>query len=399
MTRSAGWLIGAGFAFVPLFPAFITLTGVSAPGVSLLSRPAAWSLFGLSALLDALLLWAVLQPPRRAAPTLVPLLCWLLAAVLSAAMGFAPLAGLVFLAIYAMSVVWHVGVLRYAGEPAAAAVIFWCLAFSAAAASTTAIVMEALRSPADLYAVGHGRAIGTFVLPGELAGYLIVVLPLMFALSREGASRALRWAAGGALTAGLAAFVLTFSRTGWIGLAAAGACYAVWSGAVRRRYAPLIVAGAVLAVLALFNVHHNPAENYTRLSIWQAALEMIRRFPLTGVGPFDFARVYPMVRVPGGDAQAFHAHNVVLTIFAETGIAGVSAMVWVWWRFAVLLRERLAHAAPANAALALAIAAGLAGTWVQGLIDTVSVVIFGLWLPVMALALAVAGSGQTKEQK
>jgi hypothetical protein len=41
----------------------------------------------------------------------------------------------------------------------------------------------------------------------------------------------------------------------------------------------------------------------------------------------------------------------------------------------------------------MAIAAGLAGTLVQGLIDTVSVVIFGLWLPTMALALSVARYG------
>ncbi|MBV9408526.1 MAG: hypothetical protein JO164_06860, partial [Candidatus Eremiobacteraeota bacterium] len=39
------------------------------------------------------------------------------------------------------------------------------------------------------------------------------------------------------------------------------------------------------------------------------------------------------------------------------------------------------------------LAAGLLGTWVQGLIDTSSVVIFGLWLPVMAIALVSAGDG------
>jgi hypothetical protein len=33
------------------------------------------------------------------------------------------------------------------------------------------------------------------------------------------------------------------------------------------------------------------------------------------------------------------------------------------------------------------------GVAVQGLIDTVSVVIFGLWMPTMALALAAAKDG------
>lgn len=186
---------------------------------------------------------------------------------------------------------------------------------------------------------------------------------------------------------------MTFSRAGWMGLAAAIAFYALSTGAIRRRYAPLILLAGLGAVLVLFNAHHNPAENYTRLSIWQAGIEIARRFPLTGVGPFDFARVYPLVRLPDGDAQAFHAHSFLLTIFAETGLAGVATVIAAWWRFGRALRDELRRAPHAHAAIALAVAAGLAGTWVQGLIDTVSVVIFGLWLPSMALALAAATHG------
>ena len=119
----------------------------------------------------------------------------------------------------------------------------------------------------------------------------------------------------------------------------------------------------------------------------------MRRFPLTGVGPFDFARIYPLVRLPDGDAAAFHAHSFLLTIFAETGLIGLLAVLFAWWRFAGELVKRLRGASAANATIALAVAAGLVGTWVQGLIDTVSVVIFGLWLPSMALALVTATDG------
>jgi putative inorganic carbon (HCO3(-)) transporter len=167
---------------------------------------------------------------------------------------------------------------------------------------------------------------------------------------------------------------------------------------VRRRYAPLILLGGLAAVLIVFNAHHNPAENYTRLSIWQAGIEIVRRFPLTGVGPFDFARIYPLVRLPDGDLTAFHAHSFLLTIFAELGIVGVIAVLWAWWRFAAVLYDRLRTARPAHATLAIAVAAGLFGTWVQGVIDTVSVVIFGLWLPSMALALALAEHGLGEDE-
>ena len=49
--------------------------------------------------------------------------------------------------------------------------------------------------------------------------------------------------------------------------------------------------------------------------------------------------------------------------------------------------RRLARAPAPAAFLALGVTAGLIGVAVQGLIDTVSVVIFGLWMPTMGLAL------------
>jgi O-antigen ligase len=158
--------------------------------------------------------------------------------------------------------------------------------------------------------------------------------------------------------------------------------------------AALIVLGGIVAVLLLFNAHHDPSEDYTRLSIWQAAIQVADRFPLTGVGPFNFSRLYPVVRAPDGDPSAFHAHNVYLTFFVEIGIVGLAALAWTIWRFVAALRQRVAGASPHAAFLSLSIAAGLVGVAVQGLVDTVSVVIFGVWMPMMGLALAAANGGE-----
>ncbi len=394
-------LLPAAFAFtyfvVPLFPPFITLTAVTIPGVSLVPRSFAVALLALMACVavyaGALLLRRPVERPR----TLIPLLLWLGAALVSALLGFDPAGGMLFIGIFGLGVVWHLALLRYYTYPGVSRAIFFSYLISGAAASFAAVVMVIARVPADQYTIGHGRAIGTFILPGELAGYLIVFLPIAFAVGRVARSRALRTLAWIALALGAAAFILTFSRAGWMGLAAAIAFFAFARGTVRRRYAALIVLCGLAAVLVVFNVHHDPAENYTRLSIWQAGVEIVRRFPLTGVGPFDFARIYPLVRLPDGDLTAFHAHSFLLTIFAEMGIAGVAAVLAAWWRFGVALRDRVRCANARNATIALAVAAGLAGTWVQGLIDTVSVVIFGLWLPSMALALAAAEYGLGEE--
>lgn len=381
------------FIVLPLFPPFITLTAVTIPGVSLVPRSFALGLLGAMAALAVYATIMLLQRPVERPPTMLPLLAWIGASFLAALTGFDPMAGILFIGILGLSLLWHLVLLRYYAQPGVSRAIYWSFILSGGLASLAAIVMVIAREPADQYAIGHGRAIGTFILPGELAGYLIMFLPIAFAVARLARDARLRIAAWGAFAAGAGAFVLTFSRAGWIGLAATVTFYAITTGMIRRRYAPLILLAGLAVVLVLFNAHHNPAENYTRLSIWQAGIEIARRFPLTGVGPFDFARVYPLVRLPDGDAQAFHAHSFLLTIFAETGLAGCAAVLWAWWRFGVTLKNELRNAPRAHAAIALAVAAGLAGTWVQGLIDTVSVVIFGLWLPLMALALAAAAYG------
>jgi len=53
------------------------------------------------------------------------------------------------------------------------------------------------------------------------------------------------------------------------------------------------------------------------------------------------------------------------------------------------------EADPRERFLALSVTAGLVGIAVQGLIDTVSVVIFGLWMPTLGLALAAARGSHT----
>ncbi len=50
--------------------------------------------------------------------------------------------------------------------------------------------MVLLRLPATLYSVANGRAVGTFVLPGELAGYLHFLIPICVCARAHGDERA-----------------------------------------------------------------------------------------------------------------------------------------------------------------------------------------------------------------
>jgi O-antigen ligase len=397
MRRLAPAVLALTHAVVPLFPSFISLTSVAFPGVSLLPRPAvlgvlAWAVFAALYCL-VLPLW---YRQRGSAPLLLPIAAWYASALISSFLGFDPAAGLLFVGIFALSALWHFGIMRFYGDPHVAVAIYWGYMLSGLLAAAAAVVMVLARAPAALYTIGHGRAIGTFILPGELAAYLVIFLPIAYALTRVARSPALRavaWAGG---IVGLVALALTYSRAGWMGFAAAVA-FVVAAQTRRLRHgataAAIVIGVGVAAVLLLFNAHHNPSEDYTRISIWQAAIAIIDRFPLTGVGPFDFSRLYAVVRAPDGDATAFHAHSLYLTFFAELGLVGLGVFVWMVWTFATALRERLRAAKPEAGLLALAATAGLVGVAVQGLIDTMSIVIFGLWMPTMALALAAAKDG------
>jgi O-antigen ligase len=383
------------WASIPFFPSFITLTNVAFPGVSIVPLPLAEALLGAMLVLAVVGSFMLLMPPRQKPTLLYPLLAWLGASVLSLVFGLNLRDGSVFIVIFALAMIWHAHIDRFYDLPGIARGIWWAFLVSGTLACLVAIVMVRTRIPATEYVIANGRAVGTFVLPGELAGYLLFFLPIAYALGRSAKNAALRALAWVGLGCGTVAMVLTFSRTGWVGLSAGIACMVVLqsrNGRARFVQAAAIVLATLAIVLLLFNEHHNPSENYTRVSIWQAAIGVIDRFPLTGVGPFGFSKIYPLVRLPGGDLTAFHAHSMYLTFLAELGIVGFLAFCWVIWSFTRAWYARM-RMAPQPSLLASAIAAGVLGALVQGLIDTVSVVIFGLLLPMLAAGLAAARSG------
>lgn len=287
MRRLMPAALGLIFAIAPLFPSFIALAGVQYPGVSLLPRAVILAVLGVCALLAVYALTILARYPCAGAqPLLLPLLAVFGAGILAGAVGFNPAAGLLFTGIGGLGIVWHCSVVRFYRDQYAAIAIYSGFLLSGLLACVAAIAMVATRFPAAQYALQHGRATGTFILPGELAGYLIVLLPIAYAIgsiARQPALRILGWTA---FAFGLVALALTYSRAGWMGFAAA---FAFLLAARTRRgigAAALVVIAGVVAVLLLFNAHHNPSEDYTRLSIWQAAWQIADRFPLTGVGPF-----------------------------------------------------------------------------------------------------------------
>jgi O-antigen ligase len=261
-------------------------------------------------------------------------------------------------------------------------------------ACALAVVLVALRAPADLYAFHHGRAVGTFLNTNELAGYAVVLCAIAAGCAVSLRGSAMRTLAIVAFVCGLSALVLTFSRSGFIGAVVATLVFLValrptWRVALPS--AAFVV--ALLAVALIFDVHHNPAENLSRIPAWTAGWRTFQLFPLTGVGPIAYYRTYPFVRPPDGPPVgtpiSYDPHDLFLTLLAETGVAGAALFASMWWRWFVLYRDALRRAPPARRIIPLAIGAGLAGLWAVSTLNTLSIV-FAMWANFMALALVTA---------
>lgn len=237
------------------------------------------------------------------------------------------------------------------------------------------------------------RAYGTLPHPNILGGYLLALLA--GPAERYLSTARLRWLA--LFAGGVAALALTFSRAAWLGLFVAGMCLPwLLSRRALPRFRRLAAAGAGAAlVLAgalapLFLARASgPAtsgpEQFSvsdRVVLAQAALETIRRQPLTGVGIGTF--VITLAGRPGPRLTPEPVHNLPLLVAAETGVGGgvaLAALGLSWARAAWRGRRRSAAGAVWAAALAGMFVVGLFDHfwWTQAPALQLLVFMIGLW--------------------
>ncbi len=392
--------LAAFFVIIQFYTSFAALSPTPPVGYVFAGRIGAGLLVGLLVLAAAVCCARLVRDRRvPSRPSLALLALWIGPALVSSLLGVDPLSGLQVVAIMLLGAGFHLALVRWYPHPPVARAVLGSYLAAGIVASAAALVMVAIRLPAPLWAYNHGRAAGFFVTANQFAAFLVayVFVGAGVALaSRE------RWLRGlGSVGAGRGSIALgaTFSQSGWLGVLVGAVFLSAALGA--RRFALLL--GAVTFVAALLvatrpAAHHNPADTVDRLRTWQAGLRVVELFPLTGVGPMAYWRVYPEVRPPNGDGPgtfgALHPHNVFLSLAGETGLLGAAAFVAGWAIFAAAVRRALAGAGKARKQLALALCAALAATLVQGLFDTVGIVeLTFVWIPFTALALAVARYG------
>ena len=216
------------------------------------------------------------------------------------------------------------------------------------------------------------RAAGTFGQPNPFAGYLGLTLPVavsLFLLNlasivRRPSTGLRQVLAGTALYGGAAAIIgvgllASWSRGGWLGAAAGIAVVLLIQGGPVVKGAALAGAGAVMLLgpltyryipssltdrlaglpiylgSGMWEVVQQPVtdSNFSiieRLAHWIAALRMWEMSPWLGVGPGNYAAVYPQVRLDRWEDPLGHAHNTYLNVLAENGLIGILAYLALW---------------------------------------------------------------------
>ena len=185
----------------------------------------------------------------------------------------------------------------------------------------------------------EGHVVSTFGLHNSYAGYLLLAWPAALA----GAVLAQRWqwrAAYVAVSLVLAlTLVLTFSRAAWLVLglqALALLAFALWRAARRQvRGEMAFAAGTGLTVLLLAGLlalpqirgHLLSVANFNdysmqgRLRFWEAAWRMFREHLPMGVGPGNFAYVFPQYQLDW-KYYSVDPHSWVMQLLSELGAPG-----------------------------------------------------------------------------
>jgi O-antigen ligase len=169
-----------------------------------------------------------------------------------------------------------------------------------------------------------------------VALYVVPIVAVAISLALYGAKEE-RWGGAAFVVAGTIITALSFSRGGYLALAA------VVFGAVilHRRRLPLFGAAAIgLAGLALIppirqrilietqNVYGNTIQS--RLDLWRAAVKLIGHRPLFGAGLAGFQQMSaPYYTHLHTEANFIDPHNILLNFWVETGLLGVIAFAWI----------------------------------------------------------------------
>jgi O-antigen ligase len=208
-----------------------------------------------------------------------------------------------------------------------------------------------------LWSLTHG-GFGTGGFLGDendLALACVTAFPFAF-FGFERLSGWRRWASGGIGVTLVLAVVQSFSRGGFVGLAAAGAyCFMVSRHKIRNLMVILVSAAAFVLLAPASYLEElttipetSEGTAHQRQFLWATAVEMWKGNPVLGVGGGNFSFLAGQYQPPWGEAQFLErdwsgttVHSAYFEVLSEQGSIGAALAIYIIWaHFASLRRLR-----------------------------------------------------------
>ena len=238
-------------------------------------------------------------------------------------------------------------------------------------------------------AVVTGRAQGTFTQPNELGMYAAAmgVVAISFALAARTARGKAFWA--GMSLAILVGLALSLSRGAWIGFLAGLMALVILLPEARRLLVALVVVAAPFGLVLGAYVPSNPQVEVIgerirsiagernpyddRPAIWSEAQREVVADPFTGQGPGSFPVASVRSTSETRSTYAVHAHNLLLTWAAETGLPGALCIVALAVHVGAMVRRARARVRrdgePRDAVVLAGLTAAMVAVLGQGIVD------------------------------
>ena len=210
---------------------------------------------------------------------------------------------------------------------------------------------------------GLSRLYSTMGNPNTDAMFWAMVLPFVLAVCVTVKSDTARFLLAAAFAIVLAAFALTYSRSGYVAFMAGVGVFILLTA---PRLVPVALFALVLAlpfipagiIERLFTLGQDSSSRY-RFLIWEGTGRMLHDFWVRGIGmgPAAFIRIYSDYSHPLAE-RAMHSHNTFLDILSHSGIGAFLAFLAYLYR---LLRRGIAtHFASDDLETKIFISAGIA---------------------------------------
>ena len=223
-----------------------------------------------------------------------------------------------------------------------------------------------------------GRVMSFFDNPNTFAQVLILLLPLLVALTVSSRHWWSRLAAAGVFAVGFVALGMTYSRASWVGIACAAVVFMfLW----KPRFFPLFVVAGICCLPLLPSTIWNriltitntsDSSTASRVPLYQAAIGVVETAPVSGAG-LGTAAVQQFIEdrnLYHGDAPYVHAHNMYLELWVEAGLLGfVSFLASMLWNIKCAARQVRHCADSAARSITAAACCALCGSMVAGLAD------------------------------